>query len=102
MATAGARWAFSPMAYAHLDVRYTGPMVFDADEANTFGREIAGYTLADLRFAIRQQGWLLNAGVRNLFDRKYLGYGVFTGRPTYAAFPAQERTFFVSAQYTFQ
>jgi len=100
IAAAGARWAFSDNAHADLDVRYTGPMIFDADETNTFGREIAGYMLADVKLAMRRGGWLLNAGVRNLFARKYLGYAVFTGRPTYSAFPAQERTVFVSAQYT--
>jgi iron complex outermembrane recepter protein len=96
----GARWAFATRAHALVDVRYSGPMIFDADEANTFGREISGYTLVDLRLAMHERGWALNAGIRNLFDKKYLGYGVFTGRPTYSAFPAQERTFFVSAQYT--
>jgi iron complex outermembrane recepter protein len=98
--SSGARWAFASRAHAVLDVRYSGPMIFDSDEANTFGREIAGYTLVDLRLAMRERAWALNAGIRNVFDRKYLGYGVFTGRPTYSAFPAQQRTFFVSAQYT--
>lgn len=100
--SAGTRWAFSSIAHADLDVRYTGRIVFDNDEANTSGREMPGYTVADLKLSARSGGWLLSGGVRNLFDKKYLGYGVVTARPTYSAFPAQERTLFVSVQYTFQ
>ena len=99
---AGLRWAFSDNARADFDVRYVGSSVFDADEANTFGREIPAYTVADIRLSLRSGGWLFHAGVRNLFNEKYFSYGVVTGRPTYSAFPAEERAGFVSAQYAFQ
>jgi outer membrane receptor protein involved in Fe transport len=46
--------------------------------------------------------WLFQAGVRNLFDRKYYSYGVFTGFPTFAALPVPGRSFFAMAQYTFR
>jgi iron complex outermembrane receptor protein len=98
----GLQWSPSSAWGADFDVRYVGSSAFDADEPGTFGREIPGYTVADLRLSWRGDGWLVNGGVRNLFDREYLSYGVFTGRPTYSAFPAPERTMFVSAQYTFE
>ncbi len=101
-ANAGLGWAFAEKARADFEVRYVGSSPFDADETNTFGRKMPAYTVADLKFSVRSGGWLLNAGVRNLFDKKYFSYGVFTGFPTYAALPAPERTVFVSAQYTFQ
>ena len=99
---AGLGWAFAEKARADVDVRHVGSSLFDADETNTFGRKIPAYTVADVKLTYRHAGWLLNAGVRNLFDKKYFSYGVFTGFPTYAALPAAERTAFVSAQYTFQ
>jgi iron complex outermembrane receptor protein len=98
---AGLAWAFSSRARADFDVHYTGTSAFDADEANTFGREIPAYTVADVKLTLRSGGWLFHAGVRNLFNEKYFAYGVFTGRPTYSAFPAEERAMFVSAQYAF-
>ncbi len=99
---AGARWALSGNARVDFDVHSVGSSVFDADETNTFGREIPAYTVADLKLSMRSGGWLINAGVRNLFNEKYLSYGVVTGRPTYSAVPAEERRLFVSAQYAFE
>ena len=98
----GLRWALADSARADFDLHYVGASIFDADETNTFGREIPAYTVADLRFSQRSGAWLFQAGVRNLFNEKYFSYGVVTGRPTYSAFPAEERTMFVSAQYALQ
>jgi len=99
---AGLGWAFMEKARADFEVRHVGSRPFDGDETNTFGRRMPAYTVADLKLSLRSGGWLLNTGVRNLFDKKYFSYGVFTGFPTYAALPAPERTLFVSAQYTFE
>jgi len=99
---AGARWAISGSAHADVDLRYTGTSVFDADQTNTFRREIPAYTVVDVKLSGYRGAWLFSAGVRNLFDKKYFAYGVFTGRPTYSAFPAEERRMFVSAQYTLE
>jgi iron complex outermembrane receptor protein len=101
-ANAGLGWVFMEKARADFEVRYVGSSPFDGDETNTFGRKMPAYTVADIKMSMRSGGWLLNAGVRNLFDKKYFSYGVYTGFPTYAALPAPERTLFVSAQYTFQ
>lgn len=99
---AGLRWSFSSYAHADFDVRYTGDSAFDADETNTFGREIPAYTVVDVKAAARRGGWLVSAGVRNLFNEKYFDYAVVTGRPTFSARPAAARTMFVTAQYRFQ
>jgi iron complex outermembrane recepter protein len=98
---AGLGWAFMAKARADAELRHVGASVFDADETNTFGRQMPSYTVADLKLTWASGGWRIHGGVRNLFDRKYFSYGVFTGFPTYAALPAPERTVFVSAQYTF-
>jgi len=79
-----------------------GTQVFDGDETNTFGRKMPSYTLVDLKIANETRGWSLSAGVKNLFNQKYFTYGLFTGFPTFIAYPAAERSVFASAQYTFK
>ncbi len=82
--------------------RIAGEQVFDGDETNTFGRRMPHYTLVDLKLNKETGGWLLSAGVRNLLNQKYFSYGLFTGFPTFIAYPAAERSWFASAQYTFR
>lgn len=99
---AGLSWAFSSYARADFDVHYTGTSAFDADETNTFGREIPSYTVADVVVRAKRGEWLVSAGIRNLFNEKYIDYAVVTRRPTYSGRPAPARTMFLSAQYTFR
>jgi iron complex outermembrane receptor protein len=104
-ANLGASWKFLPRTRLDAVVNYVGDQVFDADETNTFGRKMPGYTLADAKLSHEYRGWLLNAGVKNLFNRKYFTYGVFSpaffdAPATFFAYPAAERSVFVSAQYT--
>ncbi len=98
----GTTWEFMPRTRLSAMATYTGEQVFDGDEANTFGRKMPSYTLVDAKLSHEYRGWLLNAGVKNLFNQKYFSYGVFTGFPTFSAYPAPERSVFVSAQYTFK
>ena len=98
---AGLEWSFMDKARADLHVRWVGSSVFDNDQTNTFGSDIPAYTVADLKVSVRSGKWLINAGVRNLFDEQYFSYGVVTGMPTYSAFPQPERTVFASGQYAF-
>jgi iron complex outermembrane recepter protein len=102
-ANAGAGWAFAPRARADFVVRYVGEQVFDGDETNTFGRKMPAYTVADFKLAFESGGWLLGAGVKNLFDEKYFNYGVFDSfTPTFFAYPQPERSYFATAQYSFR
>ena len=98
----GATWEFMPRTRVNALVTYTGEQLFDGDETNTFGRKMPSYTLVDTKLSHEYRGWLLNAGVKNLFNQKYFSYGVFTGFPTFSAYPAPERSVFISAQYTFK
>lgn len=101
-ANVGAGWSFAPGTRADVVVRYVGTQVYDADETNTFGRLMPAYTVVDLKLAHRQKAWLYTAGVRNLFNEKYYSYGVRTDFPTFSAYPAPERSFFIAAQYSLQ
>ena len=98
----GATWEVMPRTRINALATYTGEQLFDNDEANTFGRRMPGYTLVDAKLTHEYRDWLLNAGVKNLFNREYFSYGVFTGFPTFSAYPAPARSVFVSAQYTFR
>jgi len=101
-ANLGATWQFMPRTRLNAVVNYVGEQVFDGDEMNTFGRRMPHYTLVDLKLINETGGWLLGAGVKNLFNQQYFSYGLFTGFPTFIAYPAAERSWFVSAQYAFR
>ncbi len=98
----GAGWELRPGTRLNTLATYTGAQVFDGDETNTFGRKMPAYTVVDMKLSHETAGWLLAAGVRNLFNERYFSYGVFTGFPTFSAFPAPERSLFASAQYSFK
>lgn len=96
----GTGWAFAPRARADVVLRYVGEQAFDADETNVFGRKMPAYTVVDLKLAYENRDWLVSAGVKNLFNEKYFSYGVFDPfTPTFFAYPASERSLFVSARY---
>ena len=99
---AGAGWEFTPRARVDVEARHVGAAPFDADETNTFGRKMPSYTVGDIKLSYRFSDWSFKGGVRNVTNTKYYSYGVFTGFPTFAALPAPERTWFVSAQYDFR
>lgn len=98
----GAGRRFAQRTRLDAVLRYVGEQVFDGDETNTFGRKMPAYTVVDVKLSHEAGGWRVDGGVRNLFNEKYFTYGVFTGFPTYAALPAPERAFFVTAQYAFR
>jgi iron complex outermembrane receptor protein len=98
----GTTWEFMPRTRLSAVATYTGEQLFDGDETNTFGRKMPAYTLADIKLSHEYRGWLFDATVKNLFNEKYFSYGVYTGFPTFSAYPAPERSVFVSAQYTFR
>lgn len=98
----GATWEVTPRTRVSALVTYTGEQLFDGDETNTFGRKMPAYTLVDLKISRETAGWMLSAGVKNMLNEKYFSYGVFTGFPSFSAYPAPERSFFASALYTFK
>jgi len=102
LANLGASWEFMPRTRFVGQASYVGTQVYDGDETNTFGRKMPSYTLVDAKVVNESGGWLLSAGVKNLLNQKYFSYGLFTGFPTFIAYPAPERAFFATAQYTYR
>jgi len=85
-------------------VTYVSDQYMDNDEGNTFYTKIPAYTTADLKLVYESGGWLLSAAVNNLFDERYYNYAVRSPFVVdrYNAYPLPERTFTVTAQYTFR
>ena len=85
-------------------VTYVSDQYMDNDEGNTFYTKIPAYTTADLKLVYETGGWLLSAAVNNLFDERYYNYAVRSPFVVdrYNAYPLPERTFTVTAQYTFR
>jgi iron complex outermembrane receptor protein len=101
---AGATWAFAPGTRASALLAYVSDQFMENDEGNTFGTKIPAYTLVDLKLAWEDRGWRLAATVSNLLGEKYYNYAVASqfvaGR--YNAYPLPERTFTMTAEYTFR
>jgi len=100
LATAGASWSFMPGGRFNLNLRHVGQQRFDNDQANTFARQMPGYTLADAKVEYRfARRWEAALEVRNLFDKQYFSYGATTGPTTYSALPAPTRAAYLSVAW---
>src|SRR4051812_20436219 len=96
-------WTFEQHTRLNAAANYVGSQLYDGDELNTFGREMPAYWTADMAVFHTIDNWTIGATVRNLFDEKYYTYALAITFPTntFVAYPAPERSFFVSAQYRF-
>jgi iron complex outermembrane receptor protein len=104
-ASVSAAYRFSGHARLSIETRYVGKQFFDNDETNSFGERIPAYTVTDLSLSLaRDMGRLrVAASVLNATNEKYFTYGVrslFTPG-VFNAYPAPERSFFLSAEYRF-
>ena len=99
---AGASWRLAGRTQLDLFARYVGPQRFDNDQANTF-MTMPAYTTLDLKLVHEKGDWLFAAAARNLAGEKYYSYGIRdAGGTSFSAYPAPERTLFLSAQYRFR
>lgn len=88
----------SPLHYqAYLDAVYTGKRYSVDDDANSFDK-VPGYTVlnANVRWDIQQ--WNINLRVNNLTGKQYSEYISY---PYDYQYPSTEKTFELSAGYTF-
>jgi iron complex outermembrane receptor protein len=104
-ANAGADWEVLVNTRLSALVTYVGSQYMDNDQGNT-GVKIPAYTTADLKLAWADRGWRLSAAVNNLFGEKYCTYAVRSSSALtpdrYNAYPLPERTFAMTAEYTFR
>ena len=98
----GGSWRATERTDLSVLARHVGPQRFDNDQANTF-MTMPTYTTVDFKLGHRAGGWQLAATLLNLTNQKYFSYGIRNAAGTdFNAYPAAERTVFVSAQYRYQ
>ena len=105
-ASAGLTWSRTAAAAYSARLNYVGKRRYGDDYANAAGY-LAGYTKLDLLASWRIRDWTIDAKVLNATDKKYAaygGYGFNSGTFAYDTFyyPADRRTFGVSARYDFR
>lgn len=99
----GGSWRIVERTTLSVFARYVGTQRFDNDQANTFSITMPTYATVDVKLGHEVGGWQLAAAVRNLTNEKYFSYGIRNAPGTsFNAYPALERSVFVSAQYRFQ
>ncbi|MFN3599615.1 MAG: TonB-dependent receptor domain-containing protein, partial [Aquificaceae bacterium] len=65
--------------------------------------ETSGYGIVNLKAGMNYRGFTINAGVENLFDKKYFEHFSYVRNPFSAGvkIPEPGRSFYVSASYQF-
>ncbi len=105
LAALRASWRPVSSTQVNAALRFVGRQRFDNDQANQFARLIPSYALADLNFSYTQGAWRFSAGARNLFDRKYISYGIinnFNCATPSCGYPEPGLTVFASAEVRLQ
>ena len=105
LAALRASWRPLPGTQVNGALRFVGRQRYDNDQANQFARLMPAYALADLNFSYAQGAWRFAAGVRNLFDRKYISYGIinnFNCATPSCGYPEPGLTLFASAEIRLQ
>jgi outer membrane receptor protein involved in Fe transport len=93
-------WRFTEKSRFNVNARYVGRQRFDNDQANTFPRHQPAYTLVDLKLEHRIERVELAFELRNAFNEKYFSYGALNFLGTgFSAYPAPERTAYLSLAY---
>lgn len=98
----GVSWLTGSKTRLSATLRHVGEQRLVNDETNTQAQLIPAYTVVDLRLAQQMAGWMLEAGVRNLFNREYYTQGGVSGAGVVRVFPAAQRNGYVSVQYSFR
>ena len=81
---------------------YTGDRYYSGDYANALDK-LPGYTTVDLMAGWNFKPWSISARLLNAFDKKYSPYaGYSTFQSNYYYYPADGRTFLMTASYNFR
>ena len=84
-------------------MRTTANLNYYSSSVDTYNEKIPSYSTTDLGLKYKHKnGFGLNAGVKNIFNKKYnvaQGKDPLTGSTVYS--PADERTYYIGASYEF-
>ena len=96
-----AQWRVTPQTELRAEGRYFSRQFMENDEGNSFGREIPGYGVTDVKLSHRTGKLRWSAAIENLFDRKYYTYAVRSQfiPDRFNAYPLPERAFWVMLEY---
>ena len=100
-ATAALDWDAGAYGRYSAALNHVGSRYYSGDLANA-RQKLASYATLDLQAAWDLRPWTISAKLMNAFDRKYAPFaGIdFAGRLFY--FPADPRTFYITAGYQFK
>ena len=83
-------------------VNYVGARYYSGDFANALDK-LPGYTTTDFMAGWNFKPWSISARLLNAFDKKYSPYaGYSTFQSDYYYYPADGRTFLMTASYNFR
>lgn len=96
-----AQWRVTGQTDLRAEARYVSRQFMENDEGNSFGREIPGYGVADVKLTHRAGKLRLSVAIDNLFDRKYYTYAVRSQfvPDRFNAYPLPERSFWLTLEY---
>lgn len=81
---------------------YVGERQYSGDLTNSL-KQLAGYTTVDLLASWDLKPWTITARVLNAFDQRYSTFALYsTFKGDYYYYPADGRSYFVSARYDFK
>lgn len=101
-ASAQLTWQGSSAGTYSAIANYVGERIYSGDFANIRGK-LPAYATMDLQSSWDFRPWTITAKLLNAFDKRYASSGGYS--LTYSDhyyFPADARSFFVSARYTFR
>ena len=101
-ASARLTWDGAAIGQYTAVVNYVGERYYSGDFANARDK-LPGYTTVDFMAGWNFKPWSIAARLLNAFDKKYSPYaGYSTSRSDYYYYPADGRTFLMTASYNFR
>jgi iron complex outermembrane receptor protein len=101
-AAAQLTWQDAAVGSCSVVANYVGDRRYSGDFANTLGT-LPGYLTVDLQASRDIKSWAVTAKLLNAFNRRYASNGGYsTAWSDYYYYPADARSVFVSARYSFR
>ncbi|MBI3901553.1 MAG: TonB-dependent receptor [Nitrosomonadales bacterium] len=95
-------WLDGQLGSCSVIANYVGDRRYSGDFANALSK-LPGYLTVDIQASRDMKPWTITAKLLNVFDKRYAPYGGYsTGWHDYYYYPADARSLFVNARYSFR
>lgn len=95
-------WDTGSLGNYTVVTNYVGERIYSGDFANV-RKHLANYTTVDLMGSWNFRPWTLTARLLNVFDKRYAPFALYaTSRSDYYYYPADGRSFYLTAKYDFK